>query len=306
MPPRERPVSPQIAIRVAYLGALAVVVLGIIFFRLWYLQVLDSDQNLAQAQSNRSRDEIVPAPRGSILDRDDAVLVDNRRTTIVVLNPSSLTYDYRQAISDWGVAEARRLDVPARGRPPQAPLPTAPAATLALYRRLAETLDMRVRTIARRVAESMILVPYGDVRIKVDVDSSVRNHIREQQDRFPGVSVEQRFVRDYPHRSLAAQLVGSVGQIGEAELEDPKFRDLGRNAIVGHEGLEYTYDKYLRGVDGRSRIEVTAFGDRRGVRVASEPRVGYSLKTSISLGLQRAGERALRTVGGGKPGAFIA
>ena len=52
---------------------------AIIFFRLWFLQVLSGDKYLAQARDNRVRDITIQAPRGDIVDRNGTVLVDNRR-----------------------------------------------------------------------------------------------------------------------------------------------------------------------------------------------------------------------------------
>ena len=300
-------ISPQVALRVAYLGLAAFVILGIIFFRLWYLQVLASDQSLAQARSNRLRDERhIPAPRGFILARDKQPLVENRRSTIVVLNPASLPTDYRDAILEWGRVEGIRVSKPKSQRGPQAPLPTAPAQMLGVYNRLATTLNISLKTVQRRVVNSVVQVPYGDVEIKTDVGEDVRNYIRERQELFPAVSVEERFVRKYPERSLAAQLVGTVGEILPTELGSPHFRGVPQGTKVGHEGLEYSYDHFLRGIDGRDRVEVNAFGDRRGVHKASDPRIGYSLRTTLDLNLQKTGEEALKAAGNGKPGAFIA
>ena len=62
----------------ALIGGVALVAFAVIFFRLWYLQVLSGDQYLAEARDNRVREIKVQAPRGEIVDRDGRVLVDNR------------------------------------------------------------------------------------------------------------------------------------------------------------------------------------------------------------------------------------
>ena len=58
------------ALRIAVLGGVAVALFAVLFFRLWYLQVLYGDQYLAEAKNNRTREYKVIAPRGDILDRD--------------------------------------------------------------------------------------------------------------------------------------------------------------------------------------------------------------------------------------------
>ena len=69
------PVSPQLALRVAILGGIAMVMFGVIFFRLWYLQILTGEQYVQQADANRVRDLPIPAPRGEILDRNGQPIV---------------------------------------------------------------------------------------------------------------------------------------------------------------------------------------------------------------------------------------
>ena len=76
---RRPPITPQLALRVAGVGVVAFVLFGIVFFRLWYLQVLDGDKYLAQARENRVRTERIQAPRGQIVDRNNLTLVDNRK-----------------------------------------------------------------------------------------------------------------------------------------------------------------------------------------------------------------------------------
>src|SRR5918992_2164714 len=75
---RPQRMTSQFALRVAILGGGALVMFFIIFFRLWYLEVLSGDKYLEQAQNNRVREVKVPAPRGQIVDRNGRVLVDNR------------------------------------------------------------------------------------------------------------------------------------------------------------------------------------------------------------------------------------
>src|SRR5919106_144489 len=83
-------VTPGLALRVAILGGIALVLFAIIFFRLWYLQVLSGDRYLAEANDNRVRSVKVEAPRGEIVDRNGTVLVDNRLALVVQVQPDQL------------------------------------------------------------------------------------------------------------------------------------------------------------------------------------------------------------------------
>src|SRR2546421_12895104 len=87
---RKPPITPQLAIRIAIIGGAALVMFGIVFFRLWYLQVLSGDRYRTEANNNRVREINVQAPRGRIVDRNGKVLVDNRSGYAVVVSPDKL------------------------------------------------------------------------------------------------------------------------------------------------------------------------------------------------------------------------
>jgi len=70
-----RPMNSQFALRVAVLGGIALVAFVVIFFRLWFLEVLSGEAYLKEANANRVREFTVQAPRGMILDRRGHPLV---------------------------------------------------------------------------------------------------------------------------------------------------------------------------------------------------------------------------------------
>src|SRR3954465_10988345 len=117
---RRPAITPQLALRVAVLGGFAFVLFAIVFFRLWFLQVLSGDDYVSQARENRVRKIKIEAPRGDIVDRDGNVLVATRIAAVVQIIPSQLPEaelkvadDYRKALS---AAERTRLSAEARLR----------------------------------------------------------------------------------------------------------------------------------------------------------------------------------------------
>jgi penicillin-binding protein 2 len=307
---RRPPLSPQLALRVAMLGGVAFVLFAIIFFRLWFLQVLSGDQYLTQARDNRVRSVRIVAPRGNIVDRSGRTLVENRVATVVMLDPEALPASERLAAATWFDATKKRLARRKALRGPPVPIP--PIATPALRQRvraLARIIGTTPRTIQDRVIRSLGLVPYSAVTIKVDVPDAVRNVLLERADRFPGVDVEKRYLRRYPEHTLAAQLMGTIGEISPPELGLARFKGVKPGTIIGKEGLERAYDRYLRGVDGATRITVDALGRPKGEAVGRDPVPGRSLRTSLDLGLQDTGQKYLSQViaqGPGSAGAFVA
>ena len=92
---RRPPMTPQLALRVAILGSVALAMFAIIFFRLWFLQVLSGDKYVLQARVNRVRDVSVPAARGDIVDREGDSLVDSKQALAVQISPPDLPHGVR-------------------------------------------------------------------------------------------------------------------------------------------------------------------------------------------------------------------
>ena len=165
------------------------------------------------------------------------------------------------------------------------------------------------------VIKGRTALPYAPVTIKTDAGRGVLTVLAERQSEFPGVIQQPVSIRSYPYGEMAAQVLGYVGQVHEEELEKPAFRGVQQGTVVGQEGLEYYYDRYLRGHDGLQRVQVNSAGYPVPTRLPpTPPKAGYSLRTTLDLGLQREGEKALlegieNARAGGKPapaGAFVA
>jgi penicillin-binding protein 2 len=267
----DRPQGSRLSLRIAVLGGVAVALFGILFFRLWNLQVLSGDKYLAEAKNNRTRSFKVIAPRGEILGRDGKVLVDSRSALALQLNTSKLPED--------------------------------PAEERAELGRIGALVQMNLLQVRRKIKEEEKVAAGAPVTLRQDVDFNLIAYIEENQPDFPGVAVQRVFVRHYPHGTLAAHVLGSVGEVSEEELEEDKSLEPGE--MVGKGGVETTYDKFLRGQPGLTKIQVNALGEPTpgGHLVEVPPTPGENLKLTIDPAVQEAGEGAL--AGQGLPGAFI-
>jgi penicillin-binding protein 2 len=277
------PVSPQLAMRVAVLGGIAMALFAIVLFRLWFLQVLSGEQYVQQANANAARDLPIAAPRGEILDRAGQPLVSSRTTNAVQIVPSAL--------------------------------PPAGAPRLALYKRLGRVLGLSPGGIEALVVHGRTTLRYAPVTIKTDAGPSVLTVLAERQNEFPGVVQQPVSIRSYLYRDMAAQVLGYVGQITKPELKMRAFNSVQQGTVVGQEGLEYYYDRYLRGEAGVERVEVNAEGYAVPSRLPPKPpHAGHSLRVTLDIGLQKASEKALvdgieHARASGKPanaGAFVA
>jgi penicillin-binding protein 2 len=267
--PRTPQASAQLGLRVAVLGGVALIMFGIIFFRLWYLQILSGEQYVQQAAHNTLRELPIAAPRGQILDREGKVLVTSKVTNAVQLVPSEL--------------------------PPAGP------RRRALYRRLGKLLGMSPKRIVELQKKGEVEESYAPVTIKTDAGRGALTVLAERQNEYPGVKQEEVSIREYPEHDMAAQVFGYVGQVTTEEKE-PKspvyahFKGVEPGTIVGQEGLEYRYDRYLRGTPGVKRVEVNSENEVQPAKLQeTRPRPGYTLRLTLDLALQKEGEAALST-----------
>jgi penicillin-binding protein 2 len=269
----DRPRRGRLGVRIAVLGGFAVALFAILFFRLWNLQVIDGDEYLAEARNNRTREYRVNAPRGAILDREGNILVDNRTSLALQLNTAKLPTDLKEERAELA--------------------------------RLGELVHMPLKKVRRTIREEEELAAGAPVTLRQDVGYDLVYYLQENQRRFPGVTVQRVFVRDYPTGSRAAHVLGSIGEVSEKELKEPKYRNLQPGDEVGNDGVEYTYDRYLRGKPGLTKVQVNALGEPTpgGQLVSEPPSPGDNLKLTIDPEVQSAGESALASRG--LPGAFV-
>lgn len=259
--------------RIAILGGVALIAFGVILFRLWYLQVLSGDRYLAEAQGNRVREITVQAPRGEILDREGETLVGNRTALALQVRAEELPED-----------RARRA---------------------AVLERVSEVTGMPLGEIRKEIQRQTDLLPSNPVTLKRDVSTDLVYFLRENQQRFEGVTVDRVYVRRYTRGTTAAHLVGYVKEVSAEQLEESQFAELEAGDEIGQDGVELSYDNLLRGVNGATRVSVDASGTPTG-RPSSvrEPAQGNDLILTIDSDLQEVGEAQLGEYG--LPGAFVA
>ena len=173
-----------------------------------------------------------------------------------------------------------------------------------MTRRLGRVLNRNPRALRRKIRRDARQLPFSPVTLKTDVGLTTVLYLQENQSRFPGVEVERVFLRKYPHEAIGAHLFGQLGEVTEDQLDRPRYSGVALGDRVGQSGIELQYDRYLRGRNGASRIQVDARGLPKGELSVRDPRPGKRLRLSIDFGVQKAGQAALARYG--KPGGFVA
>lgn len=244
--------------------------------RLWYLQAVASDAYAAAADDNAVREIVSPAPRGLILDQMGRPLARNRSHLEVAVDRQTLT---RQ--------------------------PDDGAVVLG---RLAEILDTDAADLQARITPCGPGVPepcwngsrYRPVPVASDVDPQTALAVKERRELFPGVTVDQVTVRDYPapYGVNAAHVLGYVAPADEAEMTaqreagriDPR---LAQADLVGRAGLEKQYDQLLRGRPEVGRVSVDHQGRVLAPGGETPAQPGHDLVTTIDARVQGLAEREL-------------
>ncbi|PIY97009.1 MAG: penicillin-binding protein 2, partial [Candidatus Kerfeldbacteria bacterium CG_4_10_14_0_8_um_filter_42_10] len=89
-------------------------------------------------------------------------------------------------------------------------------------------------------------------------------------------------------------LIGYIGKITEKDLTLPENQDYLLTDIIGKTGLEYQYEKMLKGEDGKKMIEVDSLGKEKKLVASKEPQSGQNITLSIDLGLQKTLDQSLK------------
>lgn len=243
--------------RVRVLLAVTVVLLSMLGTRLWFLQVLDVENARAAAARNSLRLVSVPAPRGRILDANGEVLVSNRLSLQITVN--------RQLVGD------------ARER---------------VLFELSKLLDVPASVLGERL-DDVRYYAYTPVPIASDVEPEVAYYVLEHRDSLPGVDVRKEPVRVYSNGSLAAHVLGYLGEISAQQLKDPALVDYDPGDVLGKAGVEAVYERDLRGTEGFVSYRVDSTGKNLGEFGRKDPTPGNDVVLTIDGDVQGLAEESL-------------
>jgi penicillin-binding protein 2 len=158
--------------------------------------------------------------------------------------------------------------------------------------RLAALLGMTQAEIDATLADSQFNA-YEPVPVMTDVPLNKVLYVRENQSLFPGVSVTLSTQRNYPYGTAAAHLLGYLGQITPAQLAAYKKYGYHQGDLIGQAGVEASYERWLRGIPGKTELEVDALGNVVGTLKTTPSTPGNNLVLTVDLHLQQYVDAAL-------------
>ncbi len=239
-----------------WLGVLTLLGVGVIMWRLWYLQVL-SGADIEQ-EAIRSRVRIVRkiAPRGDMLDRNGRLLAVNRPRFVVSLQPSACPEG-----DAWIDRTARLLEVD-RKRVMDA---AGPAARRRWNAESIPVLSGATPEVVARVEENRAVMPW--------------------------LSVDTRPVRYYPLGKTGSHVLGRLGQADDKDLHAWQ-ENVRPGDAVGKSGLELEYQTLLAGTAGGVAVEVDVAGRQRRRLREIPPSPGATLHLTLDRRLMEIADKA--------------
>ncbi len=221
----------------------------VLIFGLSYTQVLKHASYKELSENNRIRVVSLASPRGKIYDRSGNLLVSNR-----------ISFDVEVIYQEINDVER-------------------------VINSLGDILAMDKDLLSEKIGRSQEM-PFVPVKIVEDIKKEKAIQIEEVRLDLPGVIITTRPLRNYIYKNMFSHAIGHLGKINEAELR--KFKTYGYHMqdFVGKDGIERTFNDYLRGVDGGLQIEVDSKGRQLKLLAVKEPRPGRDLYLSIDKELQ--------------------
>jgi penicillin-binding protein 2 len=241
--------------RLPLLAAFIILFAVVLFFRLWYLQIVKGATYQELAESNRIRPIKIRPPRGIIYDRHGRPMVENALTFDISIVPED-ALDIEDSITN-----------------------------------LSSIVKMKPEAIQRLIEQAeSVRGKYDPVKIKEEAPWDEVALAEARQEDLPGVIIEPEHRRNYPYGGMASHLFGYIGKVTRSQK---KHEQADTGLLVGQGGLEKVYEKLLSGTAGRRMIQVNAAGVKVKDLGIEEPKPGTDLYLTLDLDVQRAAEESL-------------
>jgi penicillin-binding protein 2 len=230
----------------------------------WFVQGVQAEKYRGLSEANALREIEIPPKRGLIMDRKGKILADNQ--------PSYTLQVDRVVMRPLLKADKQRREK--------------------LEAFLAQILQMPVPELHARwdkeSAKSSFTQPFA---IAEDLSMSQVASIQAQSITFPEVNVVPEQRRNYPYGTMAAHVLGFIGEVNEKDLKANP--ELEQGELIGKRGVELMYDQYLRGRGGAEYWEYDADGRRLSeyVPARKQPVPGDNIYLTVDFELQRRAEQ---------------
>ena len=284
---------------IVFLVLVAVVFL-LLVARLFTLQILNASEYAEQALQNRIRTNVIKATRGEIYDREGKLLAKNTTGYQVI-------HSHTQPLSPKDVALLKEVknmtqeQIDARLSQERKAVAERIKETIGDINKISQITGYQVDYLIDRFFKQQRMGTDKRILVIEDLEKEVALKAIEKidNDRIDIVEYNKRY---YPEDSLASHVIGYVKPISEKEFKDLEKEGYRNSDLIGKKGVERSYDKEMKGQDGKENVEVDAKGNVIRQMETTESVAGKNVYLSLDLELQKYMTDAFT----GKSGVFIA
>lgn len=226
----------------------------LLFVRIIFLNVIKGSYYNEMAKGNSVRSVVIKAPRGRIFDRKGVALANNMPSIDAVIIPANIPNEDSEIdkIVDL-ISSILKIDK-------------------------IETFQ-KIKNITSNSKTAILL--------KENISQDESLIILEKENELKCIEIEKTAIRQYADGLIFSHILGYEGKIEQKELEQNKDNGYLMTDYIGKQGIEKSYEKYLRGENGANQLEVNAIGNtKRSVGIIN-PKAGNDLILSIDADLQK-------------------
>ena len=299
-----------------------VYIAGIVLLaQLFNLQIIKGEDYRNQSNTRLSRESSLQAARGDILDQSGNKLATTSATQVLELYKTKID---NQTLNDTLLAIAQVLEQNGDKYVDDLPITVEPFAFTTDNEETQKKWKKQNNIGENKTAEECFYILKDKYKISNDNISEARKIMtlrytiakngysstktvqlatnisenslaifNEQNDKFPGLSIQTKAVRNYVSGSLASHILGYVSRITESELKGNEDK-YNANDMIGKTGIEYIFEPYLKGTDGIKQIDMAVDGTITGEYVTNEAIAGKNIVLTIDANLQKVTEEALK------------
>ena len=309
----------QINIRFNIINIIVYLIGIVLIVQLFNLQVVHGESYREQSNTRLSRTSTIKAARGSILDRSGNELagvktennieiyktnISNDELNECALNLVNLLNQYQIGYSDTFPISINPFNFTISGDDlnnwkKKYKVPEEANAEEAFYKfkDKYEINNDNIDEIRKIISIRYLITTTGysstkSITIATNVNKEVVAQVSERNADFPGVSITTNATRTYLTGSLAAHVIGYTGKIKEEEYNEKKDTYT-IDDIIGKTGVEYIFEKYLKGKDGSKQVEMSVDGTITGESVSENAIAGSDVVLTIDSSLQQVTETSL-------------
>jgi len=277
--------------KVKYLVIVISVFFLVLLTRVFWLQIIRGNYYYSMAEGNRIRTQTIEPKRGIIYDRQMKPLVRNEANFVLYLIPSELPDD-SQTRDDYLRQIGAILDKNNNDNSVEAKTMKVGNLELVMENSSFFAINKKLEKIVPYSLESYQPLFIAD---NIDYQSALLLSLKTQD--FPGIFITNKIRRNYSISNLStstealnvlslSHLLGYIGKINEKELAANKD-EYSQIDYIGKTGLEYSYEKDLKGHIGEKNVEVDALGKEKKIISQSAPEDGHNLLLSLDIDLQK-------------------